>query len=64
MSDVRSLLLKAGATVLTVATTFVSAHYVVAHLKNPAAPLHPAVLTIAPSVRQADVDTVTSTYAS
>ncbi|HZQ48836.1 MAG TPA: hypothetical protein VFB69_00845 [Candidatus Dormibacteraeota bacterium] len=64
MIDIRSFLLKAGATALTVATTFVSAHYVTAHLKNPAAPLHPTVLTIAPSVRQSDVEPVTSTYAS
>lgn len=64
MIDVRSLLLKAAATALTLAATVVSAHYVAAHLKNPAAPLHPAVLTVAPSVRQSDVQPVTSTYAS
>ena len=65
MIDMRSLLLKAGATALTLATTVVSAHYVAAHLKNPAAPLHPTVLSVAPSVRQApDVKPVTSTYAS
>ncbi len=64
MIDVRSLLLKAGATALTLATTVVSAHYVASHLKNPSAPLHPTVLSIAPSVRQSDVKPVTSTYAS
>ena len=64
MIDLRSLLLKAGATALTLATTVVAANYVTAHLKNPAAPLHPAVLTVAPSVRQSDVKPVTSTYAS
>jgi len=62
--DVRSLLLRAGATALTLATTVVSAAYVTAHLKNPSAPLHPSVLTVAPSVRQSDVKPVTSTYAS
>ncbi len=64
MIDVRSLLLKAAATALTLATTVVSAHYVTGHLKNPAAPLRPTVHTIAPSVRQSDVKPVTSTYAS
>ena len=64
MIDVRALLLKAGATALTLMTTVVSAHYVSAHLKNSAAPLHPTVLSVAPSVRQSDVKPVTSTYAS
>ncbi|HYT11578.1 MAG TPA: hypothetical protein VEL12_02225 [Candidatus Nitrosopolaris sp.] len=71
----RSVLLKAGATVLTLGTTLASALYVTAHLKNPSAPLQPAVLvsqqsgnaggvTITPGVRQSDVQPVTSTYAS
>jgi hypothetical protein len=70
----RSLLLKLGATVLMLGTTVASAVYVTAHLKNPSAPLQPAVLasqpgggggvTITPSVRQGDVPPVTSTYAS
>ena len=78
--DTRPLLLKVGATVLTVATTVVSAMYVTAHLKNADAPLRPPVLngssgasvdvpgggtlTISPSVHAGDVAPVTSTYAS
>lgn len=75
----RSLVLKAGATVLTVGATMLSSVYVTAHLKNPAAPLQPHVLasgqqasanapggslTIGPSVQTGDVQPVTSTYAS
>lgn len=68
----RSLLLKAGATALTVVTAAASAWYVAGHLKNPAAPLQPPVLasehdgpiTLGPSVHQADLPPVTSTYAS
>lgn len=70
--------LKVGATVLTVATTVMSALYVTSHLKNPAAPLQPTVLktggasvtgpggtlTLGPSVQPSDVQPVTSTYAS
>jgi len=71
--------LKVGATVLTVATTALSALYVTSHLKNPAAPLQPTVLrssnastvtgpggtlTLGPSVQPSDVQPVTSTYAS
>ena len=70
-----SFLLKVGATVLTLGTTAASAMYVTAHLKNPSAPLQPAVLasqqagtvggvTITPGVRQGDVQPVTTTYAS
>jgi hypothetical protein len=75
----RPVVLKLGATVLTVATTLVSAVYVTSHLKNPAAPLQPTVLrassgsaattsagslTLGPSVQPSDVQPVTSTYAS
>jgi hypothetical protein len=71
----RSFLLKLGATVLTLGTTVASAVYVTAHLKNPSAPLQPAVLasqqgtavggvTITPGVRPGDVQPVTTTYAS
>jgi len=71
----RSFLLKLGATALTLGTTVASAMYVTAHMKNPSAPLQPAVLasqnggtvgelTITPGVRQGDVQPVTSTYAS
>ena len=71
----RSVLLKLGATVLTLTTTAAAAIYVTAHLKNPSAPLQPAVLvsqredwagglTITPGVRQGNVQPVTSTYAS
>ena len=72
MTDARELLLRVGATVLTLATTVASAWYVTAHLKNPNAPLQPIVLNtstngavmISPSVRPSDVQPVTSTYAS
>ena len=57
----RTFLLKAGATALTVGATMLSALYVTAHLKNPAAPLRPVVLS---SVQPSDVQPVTSTYAS
>jgi hypothetical protein len=74
----RSLVLKLGATVLTVAATTLSALYVTAHLKNPGAPLQPAVLstgqttvsalggsvTVGPSVQPGNAQPVTSTYAS
>lgn len=71
--------MKVGATLLTVATTLLSAAYVTSHLKNPAAPLQPTVLnasggstvtapggtlTLGPSVQPSDVQPVTSTYAS
>jgi hypothetical protein len=75
----RTAVLKLGATVLTVATTVLSSLYVTSHLKNPAAPLQPSVLsaargstvnvpggslTLGPSVQPSDVQPVTSTYAS
>jgi hypothetical protein len=75
----RSVVLKAGATLLTVATTLLSAAYVTSHLKNPAAPLQPTVLsasgastvttpggtlTLGSSVQPTDMQPVTSTYAS
>ena len=75
----RIAILKAGATVLTVATTVLSAMYVTSHLKNAGAPLQPSVLgassattlsapggtlTLGPSVQPSTVQPVTSTYAS
>ena len=75
----RTVILKAGATLLTVAATALSALYVTSHLKNPAAPLQPAVLsasrgssvsapggtlTLGPSVQPGSAQPVTSTYAS
>lgn len=75
----RSVLLKAGATLLTLATTLLSGMYVTSHLKNPAAPLQPAVhnrsgtstlsaaggtLTLGPSIQPSNAQPVTSTYAS
>ena len=75
----RGVVLKAGATLLTVATTLLSAAYVTSHLKNPAAPLQPTVLsasgattvaapggtlTLGPSVQPTNLPPVTSTYAS
>jgi hypothetical protein len=75
----RALVLKAGATVLTVVATALASVYVTSHLKNPSAPLQPAVLkangngtvsalggtvAVGPSVRPSDTQPVTSTYAS
>jgi hypothetical protein len=75
----RAAVLKVGATALTVLATVLSALYVTSHLKNPAAPLQPAVLSatrgsavsvpggsliLGPSVQPSDVQPVTSTYAS
>ena len=75
----RILILRAGATLLSIAAAAASAVYVTSHLKNPSAPLKPVVvssssqasftaldgrLTIGPSVRTTDVQPVTSTYAS
>jgi hypothetical protein len=70
----RPFLLKATATLVTVGATALSAWFVTSHLKNPAAPLQPAVLnssstsvgavTIGPAVRPADEPPMTSTYAS
>ena len=62
MRDVRALLLKVGATMLTLGATMASSLYVTSHLKNPVAPLQPPVLTS--SVRPSDVQPITSTYAS
>ena len=62
MKDSRALLLKIGATVLSLLATAGSAVYITAHVKNPTAPLQPPVLTS--SIRPADVQPVTSTYAS
>ncbi len=75
----RSALLKLGTTVVAVGATVLSSLYVTSHLKNPSAPLQPAVLnrssngsvsllgggvSLGPSVRPADTQPVTSTYAS
>lgn len=72
----RTLLLKALATGLTMLTAAGSASYVGAHLKNASAPLHPAAggsayasglggrLALGGSVHIANVEAVTSTYAS
>ena len=67
----RTVVLKLGATVLTIVTTLVSASYVTTHLKNSAAPLQPTVIrasdgsvVLGPSVQPGNVQPVTSTYAS
>ena len=71
----RTVVLKAGATVLTFAMTLLSAAYVTGHLKNPAAPLQPTVVKastatgpggvkLGPSVQPGSGQPVTSTYAS
>ena len=75
-SMLRSILLKAVATGITLLTAATSAGYVSSHLKHSSAPLHPAVggsvassqtggrLSLSGSVHSANVETVTSTYAS
>jgi hypothetical protein len=68
----RTVVLRAGATVLTLAATLVSTAYVTVHLKNPSAPLQPTVVkaarpggpTLGPSVQPGGGRPVTSTYAS
>jgi hypothetical protein len=75
----RLFLIKAVATALTVGATAASAVFVTTHLKNPSAPLQPAVLhagsgstttspdgtlTVGPSVQASDAQPITSTYAS
>ena len=74
----RTFVLKAGATLVTIATTVSSALFVTSHLKNPQAPLQPAVLadnrsgplalggplSIGPSVEPTNVEPIASTYAS
>jgi ABC-type phosphate transport system permease subunit len=74
----RTILLKAGATAITLATTISAALFVTSHLKNPQAPLQPVVLagdtsavsglggtlSVGPSVQPSDAEPVASTYAS
>ena len=74
----RTVVLRAGATVLTLAATLLSSAYVTAHLKNPGAPLQPTVVKAStgstntgpggvkfgPSVQPGNGQPVTSTYAS
>jgi hypothetical protein len=69
----QALVLKAGATLLTMLAALGSAGYVSAHVKNGTAPLHPPVasaqsnagqLTLTPSVHSGHVEAVTSTHAS
>jgi hypothetical protein len=70
----RSFLVKAVATALTVGATVASAVFVTSHLKNAAAPLQPTVvnasttsvggLTLGPSVQPTNEPPMTSTYAS
>ena len=56
--------LKAGATAVTMLFAVFTAHYVSGHLKSSHAPLKPAVLQVSPGVRIANVEPVTTTYAS
>lgn len=70
----RPLALKIVASALTLGATVVSAVFVTSHMKNPAAPLQPPVLSssagvgsvvvIAPSVQPTSASPITSTYAS
>ena len=57
-------LLKTGATTLTLLAAVFAAHHVSEHLKNASAPLHPAVVQVAPGVRSADVQPLTTSYVS
>jgi len=56
--------MKAVATALTIGATVASAVFVTAHLKNPAAPLQPTVLSAASAVQPTSEPAITSTYAS
>lgn len=65
--------LKALATALTLAAALASAVFVGGHVRNTAAPLHPAAVShvsaggrlhLTPRVQTGDVEPVTSTYAS
>jgi hypothetical protein len=64
----RAALLNAGATAITIAATVAAALFVTSHIKNPEAPLQPAVLldtlTVGPAVEPSDLEPITSTYAS
>jgi hypothetical protein len=60
----RSFLLKAVATALTIGATVASALFVTSHLKNPSAPLQPTVLAAGPAVQTTTEPVITSTYAS
>jgi hypothetical protein len=70
----RLFLMKAVATALTIGATAASAVFVTSHLKNPTAPLQPAVLnasttsvagvSVGPSVQPTNEPPMTSTYAS
>lgn len=75
----RSLVLRAGATILAIGATVLSSLYVTSHMKNPSAPLRPAVLnannngvvtllggtvSVGPSVQPSTAPPITSTYAS
>lgn len=71
----QALVLKAAATLLTLLAAAGSAIYVGGHQKNASAPLHPTVvgkpaavpggrLVLTPSIRDANVQAVTSTYVS
>jgi hypothetical protein len=71
---VRLFLMKAVATALTIGATAASAVFVTSHLKNPTAPLQPAVfnasatsvagVSVGPSVQPTNEPPITSTYAS
>jgi hypothetical protein len=75
---VRSVLLRAIATALTLGVVVLSARHVAAHLRSPSAPLHPPVvgsgtavpvgdqgnLQLTPAVRTTDLPPATSTYVS
>jgi len=56
--------LKAGATAVTLLFALLTAHYVSGHVKSSGAALHPQVVQVTPGVRTAEVQPVTTTYAS
>jgi hypothetical protein len=72
----RELMLKVAATAMTLVATVAAAVFVGGHVRNDSAPLHPPImgaslsrgasgdLTLTPSVRTGDAETVTSTYVS
>ena len=70
----RSVLLKLVATAVTLSATVASALFVTSHLKNPSAPLQPAVLessttaagvvVVGPAAQPTSEPPITSTYAS
>jgi hypothetical protein len=64
MKPLPAWVLKAGVTAVTMLFAVFTAHYVSGHVKSSSAPLKPTVLQVSAGVRTADVQPVTTTYAS